>query len=166
MISYVMGLLTKVMSPKDLAKVKLIIEDYDKTPRLELDTHNLLCGCDGKTYMLKVGKDIVARACVHKFTWYGREIRHLFVPEQFRRKGYAEMINKELFKLHKVPFFFATVRVDNEPSRKLFAKIGFKTYDSFISAISKQKVEFICFKMEDYLNEEDRNTVDKIEENM
>jgi ribosomal protein S18 acetylase RimI-like enzyme len=170
MRSHIVNILA-ILAPNTLDNLlKEYLEVKKKTdkpePVLSVDTTGSYCSCEGnkKTYVIKIVDVVVVRACVHNFTWYGREVRHLFVHEKYRRQGWARHINEEIFKLNNVPFFFATVRTDNVPSYTLLKSIGFKTYDAFISKISKQECVFMCYKKEGYLD--DRNTVGEIEENL
>ena len=50
----------------------------------------------------------------------------IFVYRMYHRLGYAESAIAALIELHGPGYFYANVAPDNEPSHKLFAKMGFK----------------------------------------
>lgn len=166
MTNKLLELIYKIVPAEFVDKIKQSVDNHMNSPHLEKNNSRVYCTCDGTTYLLKVKDKIVARACIHNFTWYGREIRHLFVEEKYRRKGYALLMNKLLIEEMKVPFVFCTVRMDNEPSRQMVRKAGFELVRNFISSISKTDCEFLVYskKKEDYL--ESRNTVAQAQENM
>lgn len=81
---------------------------------------------------------------IRSVSWWGMEIVGLFTFEEHRNKGYATTLVKEVLKKFKGIPFFATVKKDNIPSRKVFTKAGFSIMGEFYNPFTTNEL-FIFF---------------------
>lgn len=65
---------------------------------------------------------------LERISWYQGEIRHLSVPPESRRQGYAKAMIQDAIdriKNANLKLATATIRVDNPASEALFSSMGF-----------------------------------------
>lgn len=115
--------------------------------RLIQDVEKRYHDCKGETYLAysEVDNQMMGRVCVRKIGWFGVEFCHLLVREEYRRKGVATFLNKELFKRYKKFVIFSTVRVDNLASRALMSNLKFETGLTVISKNSGDEITLYTY---------------------
>lgn len=101
---------------------------------------NKKCDCEGRTFICEMDGKLAGKLCLHHTSWYFSELRHLYVYEEFRRKGVARFISNELFKIITTPIILATVREDNFQARNMLRGFGYVESEHFKSKISGKEI--------------------------
>ena len=88
------------------------------------------------------GTEMVGCAGLQKQSYVFSEIKHVSVDPKCRGKGVAGDLVSGLLKQNQTPFFYCTVRVGNEPSLKLFKRLGFSPISKYQGLSDKVVVLF------------------------
>jgi len=101
-------------------------------------------GRDGYVAATDAEGNVVGCAEATRVNWYQWEIRHVSVAETHAGQGYGERLVRQAEEQAQsggARVVQATIRADNEASRRLFARLGYTRVGAFTNDESGNDVE-------------------------
>ena len=131
------------MDRKHAAQISQLLNSQNQLV-VEYNEDRILQSNDNYLYVLSNSDDVIACVELKRVQWYQFEICHLTVAPEVRRKDYGSRLLKqceECAKIKRGRVLQCTIRIDNQPSQKLFAKNGFVQVSQFYYPDSGNSVE-------------------------
>ena len=124
------------MKKKHAAQISDLINKRNQLP-VKYDANKVLKSENDYKYHLDKNDNVIAAVEIKKVQWYQWELCHLTVCERHEGKGYGKKLIKhaeQKAKKRGSRLIQCTIREDNDRSKSLFLKNGYKHVSTFFNA--------------------------------